>query len=66
MSKEELNNYLDALSKEHSDFIQKWTDTLDMPELDEYVSHLTEKEKDALFVLLIIKCTNLFKEDKTK
>lgn len=62
---EEMNNYFDALSKEHSDFIQKWVDTLNTPELDEYVSHLTEKEKDALFILLIIKSTNLFEKRET-
>ena len=56
---EKMNNYIDALSKEHSDFIQKWVDTLNTPELDEYISHLTEKEKDALFILLIIKSMNI-------
>lgn len=60
---EEMNNYLDALSKKHSHFIEKWIETLDTSELDRYVSHLTEKEKDALFILLIIKSTNLFKVD---
>lgn len=60
---EELNNYLDALIKEHSYFIQKWFETQDKSEIDEYISHLTKEEKDALFILLIMKFTNLFEKD---
>lgn len=66
MSKKELNNYLAALSKEHSYFIQKWFETQAKSELDEYISHLTKEEKDALFILLLIKCTNLFDEKEVK
>lgn len=54
---EEMSTYLDLLRKEHSDFIQKWAGGLNTPELDEYLSHLTEEEKDALFILLLIKLT---------
>lgn len=43
MSEEELNNYFEALSKEHSYFIQKWFKTQAKPELDEYISHLTNE-----------------------
>ena len=66
MSEEELNNYLEALSKEHSYFIQKWFETQAKPELDEYISHLTKEEKDALFILLIVKFMNLFDEKEAK
>ena len=66
MSEEELNNYFEALSKEHSYFIQKWFKTQAKPELDEYISHLTKEEKDALFILLIIKFMGLFKEKEEK
>lgn len=62
MSKEELNNYIEALSKEHSYFIQKWFETQAKPELDEYISNLTKEEKDALFILLIMKFMNLFEK----
>ena len=60
MNNEELNNYFDVLSKEHSDFIQEWLETRNNQKLDEYLSHLTEEEKDALFILLIMKFTKLF------
>lgn len=62
MSEKELNNYFEALSKEHSYFIQQWFETQAKTELDEYISHLTKEEKDALFILLIIKFMNLFEE----
>lgn len=66
MSEEELNSYFDTLNKEHSCFIQKWSETQDKSELDEYISHLTKEEKDALFILLIMKFTNLFDKGKPK
>lgn len=60
MSEEELKTYFDVLNKEHSDFIQKWFEKQDKTELDKYISHLTEEEKDAFFILLIVMFTNLF------
>lgn len=55
MTDEELDIYLDTLSKEHSDFIQKWIEKQDKNELDEYISHLTEEEKGAFLAYLIYK-----------
>lgn len=62
MTKEELNDYFDALSKERSDFMQKWFETQDKSELDEYISHLTREEQDALFIFLIMKFKSEVKE----
>ena len=59
MSDEELNCYFNILSKDHSYSIQKWSETKNMPWLDEYISHLTEEEKDALFMLLVMKFMNI-------
>lgn len=63
---EELSNFLDVLSKDHSASIEKWFEKQDKNELDEYLSHLTEEEKDALFILLIMMFTKSFNRGEEK
>ena len=53
MTDEELNNYLDALDKKHSKFVQKWLKKQDKNELDEYTSNMTKEEKDEFMAYLI-------------
>lgn len=62
MTKEELDSYIEVLKKDYSYNTQEWLRKKNMTYLDEYISNLTEEEKDALFILVIMKFTNLFKE----
>ena len=63
MTDEELNAYFDVLSKEHSFYMQKWLEIKDESKLDECISRLTEEEKDALLILLIMKFTEDAKKE---